>query len=85
LPYITRRILQIIKQYTTAAGIEKHAYPHLLRHQCITYLTRSGIISRNLQLLSGHATEQRLAVYRELVLSAVESEYEEAMKLFPVR
>jgi len=84
-PYSTRRIRQIIKQYATAAGIEKRVYPHLLRHQFITYLTKQGIISPKLQLLSGHATEQSLAVYRELVLSDVAGEYEEAMKMFPVR
>jgi integrase/recombinase XerD len=84
-PYSTRRIRQIIKQYAMAAGIEKRVYPHLLRHQFITYLTRQGIISPKLQLLSGHVAEQSLAVYRELALSDVAGEYEEAMKMFPVR
>jgi integrase/recombinase XerD len=84
-PYSTRRIRQVVKQYALAAGIEKRVYPHLLRHQLITYLTKHGIISPKLQLLSGHATEQSLAVYRELALSDVAGEYEAAMKAFPVR
>ena len=50
-----------------------------------TYLTKRGIISPKLQLLSGHATEKSLAVYRELALSDVSVEYEEAMKMFPIR
>ena len=57
-PYSTRRIRQIIHQYAAAAGIEKRVYPHLFRHQIITFLTRKGIISSKLQLLSGHAEEK---------------------------
>lgn len=84
-PYSTRRIRQLVKQYATAAGIAKRVYPHLFRHQFITYLTKQGIISPKLQLLSGHAVEQNLAVYRELALSDVAEEYEAAMRAFPVR
>lgn len=84
-PYSTRRIRQLVKQYALAAGIAKRVYPHLLRHQLITFLTREGIISPKLQLLSGHAAEQSLAVYRALALTDVAGEYEAAMKTFPIR
>jgi integrase/recombinase XerD len=84
-PYSTRRIRQIIKEYAVAAGIEKRVYPHLFRHQIITYLTKKGIISPKLQLLSGHAEEKSLAIYRDLALSDVAGEYEDAMRAFPVR
>jgi integrase/recombinase XerD len=83
--YSTRRIRQIIKQYATEAGIKKRVYPHPFRHQIITYLTKQGIISPKLQLLSGHAEEKSLAIYRDLALADVAGEYEEAMKVFPVR
>jgi integrase/recombinase XerD len=84
-PYSTRRLRQIVKQYAMSAGIEKRVYPHLFRHQFLTYLTKQGMISPKLQLLSGHTTEQSLAVYRELALSDVADEYEAAMQIFPVR
>jgi len=84
-PYSTRRIRQLVKQHALAARIAKRVYPHLFRHQLITYLTRQGIISPKLQLLSGHTTEQSLAVYRELALSDVAGEHEAAMRTFPVR
>jgi integrase/recombinase XerD len=84
-PYSTRRIRQIIKEYAIEAGIEKRVYPHLFRHQIITYLTKKGIISPKLQLISGHAEEKSLAIYRDLALADVAGEYEEAMKAFPVR
>ena len=84
-PYSTRRIRQIVKQYAEIAGINKRVYPHLFRHQLITYLTKQGIISPKLQLLSGHSAENNLAIYRDLALSDVSAEYEEAMKSFPIR
>jgi hypothetical protein len=37
-----------------------------------------------LQLLSGHAEEKSLAMYRDLALADVSAEYEAAMQLFPV-
>ena len=84
-PYSTRRIRQIVKQYAESAGITKRVYPHLFRHQLITYLARQGIVSPKLQLLSGHSEEKNLAIYRDMALSDVADEYEEAMKTFPIR
>jgi integrase/recombinase XerD len=85
LPSSTRRLRQIVKQYAVAAAITKRVYPHLFRHQLLTYLTQHGIISPKLQLLSGHTAEQSLAMYRELTLGDVVDEYEAAMRTFPVR
>jgi integrase/recombinase XerD len=84
-PYSTRRVRQIIHQYAAAAGIEKRVHPHLFRHQIITFLTRKGIISPKLHLLTGHAEEKSLAIYRDLALADVSGEYEQAMRSFPVR
>ena len=75
----------VLGQYAMRAGITKRVYPHLFLHQLMTYLTKQGIISPKLQLLSGHAVEQSLAVYRALALSDVVDEYEAAMQHFPVR
>lgn len=83
--FSTRRIRQIIKEYATAAGIDKRVYPHLFRHQVITFLTKQGIISPKLQLLTGHGNEKSLAMYRDLSLSDVADEYEQAMTNFPLR
>jgi len=83
--YSTRRIRQIIHQYAASSGIKKRIYPHLFRHQIITFLTRRGIISPKLQLLSGHTDEKNLAIYRDLALADVSTEYQEAMRSFPIR
>lgn len=84
-PYTTRRIRQILKQYAEQAGVEKRLYPHLFRHQLLTYLTRQGVIDAQLQLVSGHKSRQSLAVYQTLSLADVQPKYQEAMRLFPVR
>jgi integrase/recombinase XerD len=84
-PFSTRRIRQIIHQFASASGIKKRIYPHLFRHQIITFLTRKDIISPKLQLLSGHADEKNLAIYRDLALADVSTEYQEAMRAFPIR
>jgi site-specific recombinase XerD len=84
-PYSTRRIRQIVKQYANKAKIQKRVYPHLFRHQLITFLTKQGIVSPKIQLLSGHSQEKNLAIYRDIALSDVAEEYEQAMKSFPVQ
>jgi site-specific recombinase XerD len=75
-PYWSRRIRQIVREYAEATGIQKRVYPHLFRHRIITSLTKRGIISPKPQLLSGHAEEKNLAIYRDLALADVSAEYE---------
>jgi hypothetical protein len=57
----------------------------LFRQQIITYLTRKGIISPKLQLLSEHSEEKSLVMYRDLALPDVAADYEAAMRTYPVR
>jgi integrase/recombinase XerD len=61
-PYSTRRIRHMIHADARAAGMQKRVYPHLFRHQIITFLTKKGLISAKLLLLSGHAEEESLAL-----------------------
>jgi hypothetical protein len=46
---------------------------------------RGGQLRDQLQLLSGHAEENSLAIYRDLALADVSDEYEQAMRTLPVR
>ncbi len=57
-----------------------HVYSHRIEQMVLTslHLTKKGIISPKLQLLSGHAEEKSLAIYRDLALPDVAGEYEEA-------
>lgn len=78
--YTTRRVQQIVKQYAEKAGVK--ATPHTFRHQAITWLTRhSGMADAELQLITGHARRETLAVYQHVALDdQLEERYQEAMK-----
>ena len=63
----TRRVEQIVKQYAEQAGIQ--ATPHVFRHQCITFLTKtSGLADAELQLITGHARRETLAIYQHVAV-----------------
>jgi integrase len=69
-----------VKGYAEQAGVK--ATPHTFRHQAITWLTRhSGMADAELQLITGHARRETLAVYQHVALDAqIEERYQAAMK-----
>lgn len=77
--YTPRQIRYIVKDYGDEAGIEG-MHPHLLRHLCLTFLTRSGLSDSEIQLVSGHSSKASLAVYQHLALTDVSGKYQDAMK-----
>ncbi|WP_166831585.1 tyrosine-type recombinase/integrase [Thalassoroseus pseudoceratinae] len=78
--FSTRRVQQIVKDYAEKAGVK--ATPHTFRHQAITWLTRhSGLADAELQLITGHARRETLAIYQNIALDGdLEEKYHEAMK-----
>jgi integrase/recombinase XerD len=78
--YTTRRVQQIVKVYAEKAGVK--ATPHTFRHQAITWLTRhSGLADAELQLITGHAKRETLAVYQHVALDGqLEDRYQQTMK-----
>ena len=78
--YTARRAQQIVKLDAEKAGVR--ATPHTFRHQCITWLTRhSGLADAELQLVTGHARRETLAVYQHVALDGeLEQRYQDAMK-----
>jgi integrase len=78
--FTPRRVQQIVKGYAEQAGVK--ATPHTFRHQAITWLTRhSGMADAELQLITGHARRETLAVYQHVALDAqIEERYQAAMK-----
>jgi integrase/recombinase XerD len=75
-----RRVQQIVKVYAEQAGVE--ATPHTFRHQAITWLTRhSGLADAELQLITGHARRETLAVYQPIALDGdLEARYQATMR-----
>ncbi len=78
--FSTRRVQQIVKLYAERAGVK--ATPHTFRHQAITWLTRhSGLADAELQLITGHARREMLAVYQHIALDGeLEAKYQQTMK-----
>jgi integrase len=78
--FSTRRVEQIVKQYAEQAGI--HATPHVFRHQCITFLTKnSGMADAELQLITGHARRETLAIYQHVAVDGqLADRYQAAMR-----
>ena len=78
--FTARRVQQIVKHYADQAGVK--ASPHTFRHQAITWLTRhSGLADAELQLITGHARRETLAIYQHVALDGeLEQKYQEAMK-----
>jgi integrase len=78
--FSTRRVQQIVKHYAEEAGVR--ATPHVFRHQCITWLTRhSGMADAELQLITGHAKRETLAIYQHIALDQeLEAKYQGAMR-----
>ena len=78
--FTPRRVQQIVKKYAELAGVK--ATPHSFRHQAITWLTRhSGMADAELQLITGHARRETLAVYQHVALDGqIEERYQAAMK-----
>ena len=69
-----------MSKYAEEAGVR--ATPHTFRHQAITWLTRhSGLADAELQLITGHARRETLAVYQHVALDGdLESKYQSSMK-----
>lgn len=77
--FSTRRVQQIVKQYAKEAGV--YATPHVFRHQAISWLTKkSGMADAELQLITGHARRETLAIYQHIALDDdLEGKYQKAM------
>jgi integrase len=78
--FSTRRVQQIVKKYAEQVGVQ--ATPHTFRHQAITWLTRhSGMADAELQLITGHARRETLAIYQHVALDGdLERKYQDSMK-----
>jgi len=78
--FSTRRVQQVVKKYALKAGV--NATPHTFRHQAITWLTRtSRLADAELQLITGHARRETLAVYQHVAVDGqLADKYQQAMR-----
>ena len=78
--FSARRVQQVVKLYAELAGVQ--ATPHTFRHQAITWLTKSsGLSDAELQLITGHARRETLAIYQHVAVDGEMSErYQRAVQ-----
>ncbi len=73
-----RQAARIIDALAQAAGIARHAHPHMLRHSFATHLLESGADMRSVQELLGHARLTTTQRYTHLELSRLMRVYDKA-------
>ncbi len=83
-PYTDRGVRKLLSRYAHAAGLARPISPHRLRHFLLTWLKKQGIDDALIQPYSGHASRESLEIYSRLALEDAQTEYDQAMKRFPV-
>lgn len=71
-PYTS--IMKALRTACTKAGVSKHVYHHLLRHTFGTSAMVSGMHSRSIQGMMGHADSRTTEMYTHLAAQFLQSE-----------
>jgi len=75
-----RRVQQIVSETSSAAGITKRVYPHLLRHTIAQRLADQGMPEAHLQRFLGHEKPSTTQVYYSPRRQDVKRSHQEAAR-----
>lgn len=64
--YSQRSVLQVMKQLSVKAGINKRVYTHLMRHNCFTHMCEAGVDINLIQKLAGHSKVKTTMIYTHI-------------------
>jgi len=77
-PLTRQGLWLIVKEYATAAGIERDVTPHTLRHSFATHMLDGGAGLREVQQLLGHANISSTQVYTKVSTRRKRGAYDKA-------
>ncbi len=72
-PISSSSVQRVFKRAIKAAGIDKHAVPHSLRHSFAVHLLESGTSLKYIQELLGHGSIQSTLIYLKLAPECAEA------------
>lgn len=77
--YSSRSVLQVVKQLSIKAGIDKRTYTHLIRHCSASHMVENGIDINLIQRILGHQNVKTTLIYTHIshnIISKVQSPLE---------